>query len=58
MYEPISRKEQAGGLAELDHGGEYPPELDPGLAELDRGGEHPPKLDPGLAHHYKNILHR
>ena len=48
MYEPTSRKERAGSLAELDSCGEHPPELGPGLAELDRGGEHPPELDPRL----------
>ena len=37
MYEPTLHKELAGSLAELDPGGEHPPELDCGLAELDRG---------------------
>ena len=46
MYEPISRKELASGVAELDRGGEHPPELDRCLA--DRGGEQPPELDPRL----------
>ena len=36
-YKPTSRKKLAGGLSELDPGGEHPSELDRGLAELDHG---------------------